>query len=128
MATGDGWIVHRGEQGRRRWQYRHGQCRAGRSRQENPLTNIQLFGLQRYHPFVTMTGHFHGIALVLCNARSLASWPDDVRSALSAAVSESTAAQWKLAFEHEVAAREALEAQGINIIDLDEAARSAFKQ
>jgi len=75
-----------------------------------------------------MTGHFHGIALVLCNARSLASWPDDVRSALSAAVSESTAAQWKLAFEHEVAAREALEAQGINIIDLDEAARSAFKQ
>jgi TRAP-type transport system periplasmic protein len=96
--------------------------------QENPLTNIQLFGLQKYHPFVTMTGHFYGIALVLCNASSLAGWPDDVRSALSAAVSESTAAQWKLASEYEIASRAALEAQGINIIDLDEAARSAFKQ
>ena len=96
--------------------------------QENPLTNIQLFGLQRYHPFVTMTGHFYGIALVLCNASSLASWPDDVRSALSAAVSESTAAQWKFACEQEITSRETLEAQGINIVDLDEAPRSAFKQ
>jgi TRAP-type C4-dicarboxylate transport system substrate-binding protein len=96
--------------------------------QENPLTNIQLFGLQKYHPFVTMTGHFYGIALVLCNASSLASWPDDVPSAISAAVSECTAAQWKLAFEHEIASRKALEAQGITIIDLGEAARSAFKQ
>jgi TRAP-type C4-dicarboxylate transport system substrate-binding protein len=96
--------------------------------QENPLTNIQLFGLQKYHPFVTMTGHFQGIALVLCNARSLASWPDDVRLALSAAVSESTAAQWTFASEAEVASRRELEAEGISIIDLDEGGRTAFKQ
>jgi TRAP-type C4-dicarboxylate transport system substrate-binding protein len=96
--------------------------------QENPLSNIQLFGFQKYHPFVTTTGHLYGIALVLCNASSLASWPDDFRCALSAAVSESTAAQWKLASEQEIASREALEAQGINITDLDEAARSAFKR
>jgi TRAP-type C4-dicarboxylate transport system substrate-binding protein len=96
--------------------------------QENPLTNIALFGLQKYHRFVTMTGHFHGIALVLCNAKSAASWPEDVRSALRAAVSESTDAQWQLAAEAERSARSALEAQGIEIIDLDNAARAAFKR
>jgi TRAP-type transport system periplasmic protein len=96
--------------------------------QENPLTNIQLFGLQKYHPFVTMTGHFHGIALVLCNAGSLGSWPEDVRSALSAAVSESTAAQWRFASEEESSARSALAAQGVRIVDLDDAARATFKQ
>jgi TRAP-type transport system periplasmic protein len=96
--------------------------------QENPLTNIQLFGLQKYHPFVTMTGHFHGIALVLCNARSLANWPEDVRSALSAAVRESTTAQWTFAAQDEAASRIALEAQGIRIIDLDATGRAAFRQ
>jgi TRAP-type C4-dicarboxylate transport system substrate-binding protein len=43
-------------------------------------------------------------------------------------VSGSTTAQWKLASEQEIASREALEAQAVNIVDLDEAARSAFKQ
>jgi tripartite ATP-independent transporter DctP family solute receptor len=69
--------------------------------QENPLTNMRLFELQKYHPYATMTGHFHGIALVLCNAPSLAGWPGDVRLALAAAMSESTAAQWQFASEDE---------------------------
>ena len=96
--------------------------------QENPLANIELFGLQKYHPFVTMTGHFHGIALLLCNAKSLAGWPENVRTILRTAVSESTAAQWKLASDEEIASRSALRARGIGIIDLDDAGRAAFKQ
>jgi TRAP-type C4-dicarboxylate transport system substrate-binding protein len=95
--------------------------------QENPLTNIKLFGLQKYHYFVTMTGHFHGIALVLCNARSWEDWPADIRAALSAAVSEGTAAQWRLAAEDEIACRTALAATGVGFVDLDDAARAAFK-
>lgn len=96
--------------------------------QENPLTNIQLFELQKYHPYVTMTAHFHGIALVLCNAKSLARWPEELRSALRAAASESTTAQWNFASEDESAARSALAAQGVSIVDLDDVARVAFKQ
>jgi TRAP-type C4-dicarboxylate transport system substrate-binding protein len=96
--------------------------------QENPLTNIRLFELQKYHPYVTMTGHFHGVALVLCNARVLANWPEDVRLALAAAMSESTAAQWQFASEDESSARLALEAQGVSIVDLDETACAAFKR
>ena len=37
--------------------------------QENPLTNLRQFGLETYHRHVTMTRHFHGIALLLCNAK-----------------------------------------------------------
>ncbi len=95
--------------------------------QENPLTNIQLFGLQKYHPFVTMTRHFHGIAVVLCNARSWNHWPDEIRSALREAVSESTAAQWKFASDDERECQTALEAQGVSIIEPSEAARLAFR-
>ena len=96
--------------------------------QENPLTNIQLFNLQKYHPFVTMTGHFHGIALLLCNARSLANWPEVIRATLRAAVDKSTAAQWTFASNDELECRSALANQGVSIVDLDETARSAFKQ
>jgi C4-dicarboxylate-binding protein DctP len=96
--------------------------------QENPLANIRLFGLHPHHRFVTMTGHFHGIALVLCNAAVRASWPPAVRAALSGAFCEATAAQWEFAGDEEVAARAALEAEGVSVIDLDEAGRAAFKQ
>jgi TRAP-type C4-dicarboxylate transport system substrate-binding protein len=85
------------------------------------------FGLQRFHPFVTMTRHFHGIALLLCNAKSWADWPDDIRATLTAAVAESTSAQWQFAAEDEIACRAALAAQRVSFIDLDDAARAAFK-
>jgi TRAP-type transport system periplasmic protein len=96
--------------------------------QENPLTNIQLFGLQKYHPFVTMTRHFHGIAVVLCNARSWNNWPDEVRSALYEAVAESTASQWRFASDDERECQTSLEAQGVGIIEPSEASRLAFRQ
>ena len=72
-------------------------------------SHIELFGLQKYHPFVTMTGHFQGIVLLLCNAKCLAGWPAGVRTMLRAAAREATAAQWQLAADEEVASRSALE-------------------
>ena len=96
--------------------------------QENPLANIELFGLQKYHPFVTMTGHFQGIVLLLCNAKCLAGWPAELRTMLRAAVRAGTTAQWQLAADEEVASRSALEAQGVGIVDIDDAGRALFKQ
>jgi TRAP-type transport system periplasmic protein len=96
--------------------------------QENPLSNIELFGLQKYHPFVTMTGHFQGIVLLLCNAKCLTGWTEQVRETLRAAVCESTLAQWRLASDEEIAARSALKARGIEIIDFDDDGRAPFKQ
>jgi C4-dicarboxylate-binding protein DctP len=96
--------------------------------QENPLTNIQLFGLQRYHRFVTMTGHFHGIALVMCNAATWTGWSPDVRTAVDSALAQATAAQWRMAEDEDRACRVALAAEGVEIVDLDDATRGAFRQ
>jgi C4-dicarboxylate-binding protein DctP len=96
--------------------------------QENPLTNIQLFGLQRHHRFVTMTGHFHGIALVLCNAASWAAWPQPARTALDAVLAEATSAQWRMAEAEDGACRASLAAEGVEFVDLDAAARESFRQ
>ncbi len=95
--------------------------------QENPLTNIRLFGLQLYHRFVTMTRHFHGIALLLCNASTWAGWPDAVRVSLAAAVAEATAAQWRFAAEDEDVSCRMLVGEGVAIVEPDAEARAAFR-
>ncbi len=95
--------------------------------QENPLTNVRQFGLQKYHRHVTMTAHFHGIALLLCNANMLAGAAPQLRAALIAAAEKATQAQWDFATQDERESRAALEADGVTIADLDEAGRAAFR-
>jgi TRAP-type C4-dicarboxylate transport system substrate-binding protein len=36
--------------------------------QENPLTNIFHFSVQRYHRYITLTGHIFGASMLVCNA------------------------------------------------------------
>jgi C4-dicarboxylate-binding protein DctP len=95
--------------------------------QENPLTNVRQFGLQKYHRHVTMTAHFHGIALLLCNAKMLDTCAPALRDALAQAASLATRAQWDFATEDERESRAALEAEGVAIVDLDDAGRAAFR-
>lgn len=95
--------------------------------QENPLTNVRQFGLQKYHRHVTMTAHFHGIALLLCNAKMLAGAAPGVRDALAKAAALATQAQWDFATQDEMESRTALEAEGVAIVDLDAASRAAFR-
>ncbi len=95
--------------------------------QENPLTNMRQFGLQAYHRHVTMTAHFHGIALLLCNARMLGTSAPEFREALARAASEATQAQWDFATADERESRMALEAEGVAIADLDDNARAALR-
>jgi len=95
--------------------------------QENPLANLKLFGLHRYHRFATLTRHFHGVALVLCNAAAWSSWPREVQALFKIAVAEATAAQWASAAEEETSSRQSLEAEGLSVVDLDAAGREAFR-
>jgi C4-dicarboxylate-binding protein DctP len=95
--------------------------------QENPPTNVRQFGLQAYHRHVTMTAHFHGIALLLCNAKLLDTCAPEFREARARAASEATQAQWDFATADERESRMALEAEGVAIADLDAAGRAAFR-
>jgi TRAP-type C4-dicarboxylate transport system substrate-binding protein len=65
--------------------------------QENPLTNIFHFGVQRYHRYITLTGHIFGASLLVCNAAQYRSWPEDVRQAMDEAGSEASRFQRALA-------------------------------
>lgn len=95
--------------------------------QENPLTNMRLFGLQKYHRHATMTAHFQGIALLLGNAKMLADAESSLRNALMSAAAEATRAQWDFAAQDERESRVALEAEGVAIVDLDATAQAAFR-
>ena len=94
--------------------------------QENPLTNLVNFNLQKTHRFVTMSGHFLGIAPVLCNRARLAQWPAHVRAAVAEAMAEATAAQRGYAAEDDVLCLATLEADGVEVIRPDGFDRAAF--
>jgi TRAP-type C4-dicarboxylate transport system substrate-binding protein len=96
--------------------------------QENPLTNVRLFNLQKYHRHITMTAHFQGIALLLCNAKTLTAAESSFRNVLTTAAAEATRAQWDFAAQDERESRTALEAEGVAIVDLDAAGRAAFRE
>ena len=65
--------------------------------QENPLTNTYRFGTYRHHRYITLTGHFFGICLVLINAAQYEALDADVREALDAAIPKATEAQREFA-------------------------------
>jgi TRAP-type C4-dicarboxylate transport system substrate-binding protein len=100
--------------------------------QENPLTNMINFGLQAYHPYVSLTGHLLGVALLLVNREQFDALPAALRGVLTEAVHESETVQRGFAAEEDAACLQALGAAGITpagpeAIDLP-AFRAAVKQ
>ena len=81
--------------------------------QENPLTNIVNFKVHETHRYVTMTGHFYGVTLVLGNRARIESWPKRARDALHEAVAVATEAQRRFAAEEDVARLADLAAAGV---------------
>jgi TRAP-type transport system periplasmic protein len=96
--------------------------------QENPLTNTVNFGLHRHHPYLSLTGHMFGAALVLANRRALESWPAEVREAVIAAMEEATAAQRRFATSEDAVCLEELRAAGVSVCGDDELDRPAFRE
>jgi C4-dicarboxylate-binding protein DctP len=94
--------------------------------QENPLTNVINFNLHKAQRFLTLTSHFFGVALVLCNRARLRQWPDEVGEAVAAAMTEATAVQRRLAAEDDELCLAALEEDGVNVTDADAFDRAAF--
>jgi TRAP-type C4-dicarboxylate transport system substrate-binding protein len=94
--------------------------------QENPLTNMVNFKVHETHRYLTMTGHFYGVTLVLGNRARIASWPKRARDALHEAVAVATEAQRRLAAEEDVARLADLAAAGVQVTGTDEFDRTAF--
>ena len=94
--------------------------------QENPLTNIYNFDLHETHRSITLTGHLLGVALVLFNREKVESWPVEVQEAVRQAVAEATQDQRRFAEEDDVVCAKALTEDGVDLIELTDAERSAF--
>ena len=94
--------------------------------QENPLTNTVNFKVHESHPYVTMSGHFYGVALVLGNAARIAALPLAARTALDAAMVEATAAQRGFAAEDDIVCLQELQAAGVEVLEPGSFDREAF--
>ena len=94
--------------------------------QDNPLTNIYNFGVHRHHRYITLTGHFFGATVMLCNAEHYRSWPQDVQAAVDAAAREATALQWRLAAAEDAEILAKFDPRHNEIITLTGAEHAAF--
>lgn len=94
--------------------------------QENPLTNFYHFGIHADHRYLTLSGHFFGVALLLCHQASYAAWPDDIRQAVNAAAAEATAVQRRLAAAEDDVVLARLHPDQHDIVHLTEAERALF--
>ncbi len=95
--------------------------------QENPLTNLVNFNIQLYHPYVGLTGHLLGIALLLVNRARYDALPVGLRRSLVAAARESEAVQRALAIAEDGACLRLLEDAGVSVIGPDAIDFRAFR-
>lgn len=96
--------------------------------QENPLTNIVNFGLHKFQPYVTLTGHLLGLCGLFFNAEKVARWDEKLVVAMNAAIARATHEQRKFAQEEDMRCTEVLEADGATIIALTDEERFAFAE
>lgn len=95
--------------------------------QENPLTNIVNFEMQRHHRFASLTGHLFGVAVLLVNRRRFDGWPPEVRSAVEAAATAATTAQWRDAATEDDLCHTRLMAEGVQVLTAADIDLAAFK-
>jgi TRAP-type C4-dicarboxylate transport system substrate-binding protein len=95
--------------------------------QENPLTNMVNFGLQKYHKHVSLTGHLQGIALLLVNCARYAALSAELRAIIEAAAHESEATQRALAVAEDAACMKVLAEAGVAVIGPEEIDMRAFR-
>jgi TRAP-type C4-dicarboxylate transport system substrate-binding protein len=94
--------------------------------QDNPLTNIFHFGVHHHHRYITLTGHFFGGTLMVCNDEHYRSWPEEVQAAVEEAAHEATALQRRLAVAEDAEVLGRLDPRENEVIHLSAEERAAF--
>lgn len=90
--------------------------------QENPLTNYNNFKIYENHPYISLTGHFFGVLLLVCNRQWFDSLSAKQQHAIDAAAAMATQQQRTLAAQQDSALLTELAQRGVQIIsssDLD---------
>jgi TRAP-type transport system periplasmic protein len=95
--------------------------------QENPFANTVTYGVHEFHHFHTVTSHFYISRPIFVHRPTFDAWPKDLQEALRRAAAAAVAMQRGLAVEEDKAARQAMLAQGCDILDLTEDEHAAFR-
>jgi TRAP-type C4-dicarboxylate transport system substrate-binding protein len=95
--------------------------------QENPLTNTVNFGLHKTHKHLSLTSHFHGVALLLANRAWFEALAPDLQAALRSAAADATAAQRQSAIDEDARCLQRLRAEGVLIVPPEEIDIAAFR-
>ena len=95
--------------------------------QDNPLTNTYIFDIHKHHRYITLSGHFFGLSLLLCKRDVFESWPADLQAAVIEAAKTATAHQRHLASEQEEFILSEFRANGNEVAILQPAEREAFE-
>ena len=95
--------------------------------QENPLTNTVHFGLHKTHKHLTLTSHFHGVALLLANRAWFEALARSLQTAIQSAATEATAAQRRFAVEEDELCLQRLRKAGVEIVGPEEIDITAFR-
>jgi TRAP-type C4-dicarboxylate transport system substrate-binding protein len=93
---------------------------------DNPLTNIYTFGVHRYHRYITLSSHFFGASLMICNEREYRSWPPEVQAAVEDAAPRATALQRRLAASEDADVLTKLDPRENEVVRLTPAEHAAF--
>jgi TRAP-type transport system periplasmic protein len=88
--------------------------------QENPLTNLIGFSIWQHHPFVSLTGHYFGILLLVCGQRWFGALTRLQQEELALAVRVATARQRDMAAHQDVQALGFLRDRGIDVLESPE--------
>ncbi|CAN0234699.1 unnamed protein product [Phaeothamnion confervicola] len=94
--------------------------------QENPLANTVTYGVHNFHKFHTLSSHFYISRPVFLHRASFDAWPTDLQNAMRKAVTDAVAYQRTLAVEENTQSRQAIEAAGCEIVELNAPEHDAF--
>jgi TRAP-type C4-dicarboxylate transport system substrate-binding protein len=94
--------------------------------QENPLSNTVTYGVHKFHRFHTLSNHFYISRPIFLHRTAFDSWPADLQHAVRSAIADAVAFQRELHVAEEEQARQAIAAQGCEIVELTAAGHDAF--
>lgn len=86
--------------------------------QENPFANTVTYGVHKFHKFHTMTNHFYLSRPIFLHRDAFDAWPEDVQDSMRRAVKDSIVLQRDLAVAEEEKARQAIESEGCEIVEI----------
>jgi len=86
--------------------------------QENPFSNTVTYGVYKFHKFHTESSHVYLSRPIFLHRQSFEGWPEDLQDAMRRAIGDAVILQRDLAVEEGIRARELIESEGGEILEL----------